>query len=66
MILFPSLTQAISIVFALDRNPYPQLLDESKQVFYFTSHCTKRSHTSHIGAQAVCKRIDLHSQMICG
>ena len=54
------------IVYSLDKNPYPQLLDESKQVFYLTSHCTKKSHTSHIGAQVMCKRIDLHSQMIYG
>ena len=65
MILFFSLTPVMHIAYSLDRNPYPQLLDESKQVFYLTSHCTKKSHTSHIGAQAMCKRIGLHNQTIC-
>ena len=51
-------------MFALDKNPYLELLSGSKTVPYFAFRCKKTSHKLHIEVQVMCKRIGSHSQMI--
>ena len=53
-----SLLQADHIVFALDKNPYLELLSGSMIELCLAFRCKKMSHILHIEVQVMCKRID--------